>query len=76
MELSQESIIAILTVLLAVSELIALNPAYESNSVLQIISNLLKRILKKKEDVPEKSLEDIARDEVIDKIIEEIDKEK
>ena len=76
MEISQEYIIAILGVLLAVSELIALNPKYNSNSVLQLVQNIIKAILGKKDVKPEKIIEDAVRDEVLDKIIDEIKKDK
>jgi hypothetical protein len=80
MELSQEQIIAILGVLLAISELIALNPKYEANSVLQIVRNILKRILGKKKEEPKKDVEDIvediAKEALIEAIKDEIDKHK
>ena len=76
MEISQEYIIAILGVLLAVSELIALNPKYKSNSVLQLVQNIIKAILGKKDVKPEKIIEDAVRDEVLEKIIDEIKKDK
>ncbi len=75
MELSQEYIIAILSILLAVSELIALNPKYKSNSVLQLVRNILKKLIGKKEEEPEKKIERIAEEAIIDAIVEEVEKE-
>ena len=76
MELSQDEIVILLGILLGVSELVALNPKMKSNSVLQLVINSLKRGLGKKEKEPEKSVEDIAREEAIEAIIDEIEKHK
>ena len=76
MELSQDEIVILLGILLGVSELVAMNPKMKSNSVLQLVINSLKRVLGKKEKEPEKSVEDIAREEAIEAIIDEIEKHK
>ena len=76
MELSQDEIVILLGILLGVSELVALSPKMKSNSILQLVINSLKRVLGKKEKEPEKSVEDIAREEAIEAIIDEIEKHK
>ena len=80
MELSQDHIVAILGILLAVSELIALNPKFKSNSILQLVNNSIKKLLNKKDESPQKKIEKLAEeliiDEVIDIIEDEIDKHK
>lgn len=43
MELLQENLVVVLSALLAVSEALALIPAIKSNSVLQLVVNLLKK---------------------------------
>lgn len=45
----QENLVLILSVLLGVSEALALVPALKSNSILTLITNVLKSLLPKKE---------------------------
>jgi len=75
MELSQDQIVIILGVLLGISELVALSPKFKSNSILQLFINSLKRVLGKKEQEPDKKLERIAEEEIIDAIVAEVEKE-
>jgi hypothetical protein len=60
MELSQDQMIIVLGILLGVSELIALNPKWKSNSVLQLVMSSIKKILSKKKSAPEQTIEQIA----------------
>jgi hypothetical protein len=80
MELSQDQIILILGILLGASELIALNPKMESNSILQLVISSLKSILGKKKEKPEikveKIAEDLAKDAAIKLVEDEIEKLK
>ena len=80
MELSQDQIVILLGILLGVSELLAINPKFESNSVLQFIIGSLKSILGRKKKEPEKEVEDIvediAKEVLIEAIEDEIEKHK
>lgn len=49
MEFIQEHYVAIIVALLAVSEVLALIPGIKANSIFQLVVNLLKGLLPKKE---------------------------
>ena len=80
MELTQDQMVLILSILLGVSELLALTPKFKSNSVLQLIINGLRKLIKNKEKEPSVKLEKIAsemaKDAIVDTIEKEIDKIK
>ena len=75
MELSQDQIVIVLGILLGVSELVALNPKWKSNSILQLVISSIKRVLGKKKEEPEKMVDDIVEDLVKEAIIEVIEEE-
>lgn len=75
MEFTQDQIVIILGILLGISELIALNPKWKSNSILQLFINSLKRVLSRKEDKPEKKVEEIVKDMALEEAMEAIKKE-
>ena len=75
MELSQDQIIIALSILLGVSELVALSPKFKSNSVLQLLISSIKRVLGRKKQEPEQKVEDIVEDLAKEAIIEVIEEE-
>lgn len=75
MDLSQDQIVILLGILLGVSELIAVNPKMKSNSILQFVIGSLKRVLGKKKEEPKKDIEKIAEEIAIEEVIKVVEEE-
>ena len=75
MDLSQDQIVIILGILLGISELLAVNPKFKSNSILQFVIGALKKVISKKEEEPKKDVEQIAEELAIEEVIKVVEEE-